>query len=216
MILNTISSSLEQLSNGQITIGFMRHAARELIPPGDIGNNVRLTSEGIQETILLRELFKTNLVKIYTSPVLRCLETANLLCTVAKDPLVQTSNKLGNPGIFVEQPEIAAPVFMQYQDDPIKLALALIHKQKLSGFCLSSFNATQALIKYWFNLITEPGISVCITHDSILGVIIGTLFPQHCLYELWPNYLDTLFFQYDEDLLSVVYRGQKKLINNFP
>ncbi|MEI6805295.1 MAG: phytanoyl-CoA dioxygenase family protein [Myxococcaceae bacterium] len=212
-MLNNLSKSLVHISDQKTVLGFMRHCAREPIPPGTIGNEVKITPQGIRDTLRVQKLLGGRVAKLYSSPVSRCLETANLLSPIARVSLVNQSSKLGAPGVFVEDPEVAAMVFLQYQDRPIELAQALINEVKFSGFYESTSISIQGLIDYFLAEINEPGISICVTHDSILGVMIGYFFPESSLQELWPDYLDTLFIQADHDDLFAIYRGVKKQIN---
>lgn len=208
-MLSNLCKSLEHISDKNVVLGFMRHCAREPIPSGTIGNEVKITPEGIRDTIRVRKLLEGMVTKLYSSPVSRCLETANLLSPIARVPLVTLSSKLGAPGVFVEDPEVAAEVFLKYENEPIELAQALINQVKFPGFYGSTGLSIQELIDYFFAEINEPGISICVTHDSILGVMIGYFFPEYPLQELWPDYLDTLFFQADQGDLFVIYRGIK-------
>jgi broad specificity phosphatase PhoE len=211
-----IQKSLNHIAQYDMVIGFMRHAAREPIPLGEIGNEIPLTKEGISKVIELKQLLATrvSIAKVYSSPVLRCMETANLLASMASDKVVTPCNKLGAPGIFVENPELATPFFLKYQNDPVALALALLDGIPFPGFSESVSKGVQELIRYFSTTIVQQGSSLCITHDSILGLLIGYFFPGQSLHELWPDYLETLFVQLQGDRLSVIYRGLKQIVHS--
>lgn len=190
----------------------MRHAERKAIPQGELGHALKITQEGIDKTLSLGVHFENRLIKIYSSPVRRCLETAKHLKSIAKYPIVKKNKMLGDPGVFVENPEIASKVFFQFE--PIEIATALLNKKSpIPGFCLSVKGAVKKLLSHLFELSVEKGVYLFITHDSILGVVNGFLFPHEKLTEVWPDFLDAVFLYQKEGLLYAVFRGERKIID---
>ncbi|HRA42712.1 MAG TPA: histidine phosphatase family protein [Gammaproteobacteria bacterium] len=189
-------------------IGLMRHAEREKIPKGKLGNELHITQQGIDDTIKLHSYLKNRLIEIYASPVLRCIETAELLKCTAKYAVVKQNRMLGDPGVFVENPEIASPFFLKYE--AIEVVARLLNKKSvMPGFCLSVEEAFKKLLNHLFSLANETGIYLFITHDSILGAVNGILFPNNALVDVWPGFLETLFLYKKSGLVYAVFRGQK-------
>lgn len=86
----------------------LRHADRPEIPEGETGNGLLLTDEGKRNTRLFSERLD-NIISIQASPVLRCVQTAEIIansCDYDKAQIVQ-STLLGNPGFLVADAEIA-------------------------------------------------------------------------------------------------------------
>ena len=190
----------------------MRHAEREVIPKGKLGHELKITQKGIDDTLNLGPHFDNRLIKIYSSPVQRCLETARHLKNLAKYPVVKENKMLGNPGVFVENPDIASKVFFQLE--PMEIAAALLKKTlTMPGFCLSVEAAIKKLLTHLFKLAFEEGIYLFITHDSILGVVNGFLFPDRNLPEVWPDFLESLFLYKKEEVLYAIFRGERKIID---
>lgn len=192
-------------------IGLMRHAEREKMPKGTLGNELRITQKGISDTIKLHAYLKNRLIEIYTSPVLRCLETAEFLKCTAKYSVVKHNRMLGDPGVFVEEPEIASVFFLQYE--PMEIAAGLLAKKiGTPGFCLSVKDAFKKLLDHLFFLAIESGIYLFITHDFILGIVNGILFPNNALSDVWPDFLETLFLYQERGSVYAIFRGQKTLL----
>ncbi len=192
-------------------IGLMRHAEREKMSKGTLGNELHITQRGIYDTIKLHSYLKNRLIEIYTSPVLRCLETAELLKPTAKYSVVKQNRMLGDPGVFVEEPEIASIFFLQYE--AMEIAAGLLAKQLgMPGFCVSVEDAFKKLLDHLFSLATESGIYLFITHDFILGVVNGILFPNNALSDVWPDFLETLFLYQERGSVYAVFRGQKTVL----
>jgi superfamily II DNA or RNA helicase len=86
----------------------LRHAARHPIPSGEVGDEVFLTEEGVRIATALGAVVGERLVGLYSSPVRRCLETADALARGADVLLKCTPDLyLGAPGVFVKDPEAA-------------------------------------------------------------------------------------------------------------
>lgn len=201
--------NLKILPNNIAVAGLLRHAERQPFLPGDFGNEVTLTEKGIVSCQSLANKLNTQLIQLYTSPVKRCLQTAELLSSTAKFSCFKTSNLLGDPGIFIIDRHQAHDYCTQH--DPVTMVRHLLSQQRNpAGFCYSTEASVFELIQYLLNAATEPGLTLFITHDSILSVVLGIIFEQIELDELWPDYLECLFLWRQQNFIHLIYRGQYK------
>src|SRR5208337_2882987 len=85
----------------------IRHAERYKIATGKIGNDVSITSKGIIESRNFGfNLSNCRINSIYSSPVLRCIETAKEIsygASITKLNIL-TRNKLRGPGPYIGDP----------------------------------------------------------------------------------------------------------------
>lgn len=192
--------------------GLVRHAERDAIPLGEFGNHVALNERGAASCHALTQRLSGDLIYLYSSPVMRCLQTAALLQSAAKFPSVIKSQLLGDPGVFITDVAIAHS-FCQKQG-PVQVAERLLSARQANpaGFCHSTLASAQALVKFMLKAAAGVGLSLFITHDSILSVVAGVFFPELTIQALWPQYLETLFFWLEHGHLHVRYRDQHRRV----
>lgn len=92
----------------------LRHGERLPSPQGSFGHEIRLTPQGKLDSERAGEkLQKIRWGEIHSSPILRCQETAHFFLKGAKQETpIYLSCYLGDPGVFVSEPAIAGPYFM--------------------------------------------------------------------------------------------------------
>ena len=210
LLPNTLINSLERLPSNVPVAGLIRHAEREPFVRGEFGHEVNLTANGRISCQQLGKRLDKQLVGLYTSPVKRCYQTAQWLGFLP----IQTSEVLGDPGIFITDPHRAH--FYCRQQEPFVIVQQLLANQKNPpGFCHSTSKAVFNLIQFLLVRLVSPGLSLFITHDSILSVVLGTFFDTFSLEWLWPTYLDGVFFWMDKGQLAAVYKGNHKILHDF-
>ena len=87
----------------------VRHAERPEILSG-VGNDVHLTEHGIASSFEFgQSLKKRKVVSIKTSPVLRCVQTAEQIAMAVSFSKheIQFCRQLGDPGIFIADADLA-------------------------------------------------------------------------------------------------------------
>ena len=86
----------------------LRHAERPNIPNDEVGNDVSLTKQGIQQTKLFAKSLKQPIISIASSPILRCVQTAEIISNhCGYNKTIKKTKLLGDPGFFIEDPELA-------------------------------------------------------------------------------------------------------------
>ncbi len=146
-------------------IYLIRHAEK-------LDNSVhsKLTEKGLKDSFLYGKKIKDNNVKIdliISSPIERCLQTAQEISNGYGGIQIEESTLLGNPGIFVNDGDKAMEIFNQYR------LLDIINMQ-LSEQPLAGFNdikiATQKLIQF----MEKRDINIMyISHDAIITPFIS-------------------------------------------
>lgn len=170
-------------------VGLMlRHADRDIIPHGSFGNEVLLNHKGIERSISFGEELKTiPVTRIYTSPVPRCVETSEYIVKGygSKIDIIET-NALGDPGLHIENAEIAGEYFLKYGfhdilDNYIKgkiipgMPAHDVFKKRINDFIET-------------NLSVE-GLTLFITHDSLVAMYEFINNGIHYTKENWVKYL---------------------------
>ena len=206
-----LAKNISLLPNNKAIAGLIRHAERSIIPKGELGNELRLTQYGKKSTQLLTNLLSNYLIKIYSSPVKRCMQTAKILLTGARYKQVGSSNLLGDPGIFITDPASTDSYFLH--NSPSAIVCKLLNQEaNPPGFCHSTDAAVKQLLYYLINNSVEIGITLFVTHDSILSVVLGWLFQEKTIASLWPDFLESLFIWHEPPYLCLLYRDWYKQI----
>lgn len=94
---------------------FIRHAHRPEFAPGDLGNEVSITQEGRAAIERFSQSLTSCPARVFTSPVKRCMETAQELCkTLQVEIPIVSSTLLGDPGFLISDPLQAFTVFNRH------------------------------------------------------------------------------------------------------
>jgi len=172
----------------------LRHAARPPIPPGETGNELALTREGVTEAKQLGGLLGRRLVSLHTSPVLRCRQTAEALREGARVPLDILSNRmLGAPGAFVVD-EVLGGQTLQRLGLESFLEHLISGKGGLPGVAEPSA-AASSLVRHMLEHVGDvQGLHVFVTHDSLVAPTVARMLQCPVPPEDWPEYLEAAFF----------------------
>ena len=93
----------------------LRHAQRDDLPAGEVGDEVPLSTAGRLQATALGSHLGLRLGTVRTSPVLRCCQTAQaILSGASRDEAAATDPLLGAPGPFVIDSAVAWPLFLEY------------------------------------------------------------------------------------------------------
>lgn len=106
------------MGNENISL-LLRHADRDDIPQGSIGNEVLLNEKGKQNAQCFSEkLSERKINRIFTSPVGRCVQTAEYITKGygRRVEIVETT-ALGAPGLHITDEKIAGDFYLQYGFD---------------------------------------------------------------------------------------------------
>lgn len=200
---STISSSvlrwLSEIPSDRPIALLLRHAARPDLPENDVGYSLPITDLGARLSAELGTLIRGRLRSLHSSPLTRCLQTAEQIKygATAKTSIEQ-SGFLGDPGIYVENPQLAWTNWQSMGNESVMAHMAsadhalpgMIHPDK----------AATTLVRYMLAKAGAlNGLHVFVTHDVLLSVTIARFWDRESVSNPWPEYLEGAFF-WENDL----------------
>lgn len=177
----------------------MRHAERPPIAVGEIGHDLSLTEAGVQATQYFASTLKQKPISICSSPILRCMQTAQLIADVqgyAHDH-IETSPLLGDPGFFIADAELAWQSWLNKGSEAVNTHL-LSGSDTWPGF--HPFDAAVAdMLEHIHASLSarSTGLTLWVTHDTILATLASRLLPKPLTLAEWPNFLGALEISFD-------------------
>lgn len=172
----------------------VRHAERPLIANGEVGNDLGLTEAGVQATRDFAGTLDQEVVSIQSSPILRCMQTAQLIADAhgyARES-IKTSRLLGDPGFFIEDADLAWQSWLSRGSEAVNAHL-------LSGSeTWPGFREFDEVVAYMLNQIRtalsarSQGLIIWVTHDTILAALTSRLLSKPLSMAEWPDFLGTL------------------------
>lgn len=171
------------------TAVLLRHADRDRIPHGEIGNDVPLNEKGIQNAIGFgRALKPQRIARILTSPVWRCEQTAAYIREGYESDIdIVSSVALGAPGLHITDAEAAGSFFLEHGFQ--HWYMRYVKNEPLPGVTPPDLlrERTDAFLQ---QETQENGITLFITHDSLIAFYAfaqsGHIYP----FREWIRYLD--------------------------
>lgn len=184
----------------------LRHAERPELPVGLPGDDVPLTPRGRREAQALGEALGARLSGLSTSPVRRCVETAEairdgagLVAVARPDPM------LGAPGAFVEDADLAWSTWLAWGHQAVIEALVGTRPTP-PGFA----DPAPAARRLACHVVAElagapPGIRVFVTHDVVLGPLAAHLLGRARNRGTWPRFLQGAWLWSEGDRIALAY-----------
>lgn len=172
----------------------IRHADRELIPQGEIGNEIPINNLGIKRSIEFGEKLRNiEKIKIFSSPVSRCLQTAQCISSgYGSQAEIIPTNALGDPGLHVIDEKIAGEFYLKFGFD--EMYKRFISDQPIPG--VPSAKETQSRISAFIeSKIDGKSITLFITHDSLIAFYHYALSGKIYSKENWVNYLEGIIIE---------------------
>jgi broad specificity phosphatase PhoE len=172
----------------------VRHAERPLIADGEVGNDLCLTEAGVQATRYFASTLDQTIVSIQSSPILRCMQTAQLIADThgyAREN-IKTSRLLGDPGFFIADADLAWQSWLSLGSEAVNAHL-LSGSETWPGFrdldvaVADMLNHMRAALS-----ACSQGLAVWVTHDTILATLTSRLLSTPLSMAEWPDYLGTL------------------------
>jgi len=188
-------NGLHEIAEDSSTVLFIRHGDRNNIPDGEFGNEIELNEVGILRSHEYgKALASKKINKIYTSPVTRCVQTAELIARgTGKEARVEQSSLLGQPGAFIYDEIAAGNSFMQ-------MGANLLFERLLAGIRVEGnypiVDGATTLSEFFQKETGQPGISIYVSHDLIIALYAYATFQKkYTIGSEWINYLDGLIIQ---------------------
>ena len=171
---------------------------------------VPLTETGRSLAAELGEIIKGRLKTLHTSPVLRCVETAEAIRTGADashSMSIEHSRLLGKPGVYVL--DSGQGHWEKYDHHHMMQYLMAHPGEPMSGMARPDFAARFLVLRMLAIAGNCPGLHVFVTHDSLVSATVARLFGQPLDQSEWPHYLEGAFFWMDGQTVSGAYRDMQ-------
>lgn len=186
----------------------IRHGERPTIPAGETGADLPLTPHGRAQAEALGRALGPDLRGLHTSPVRRCRETAEAIRSGAGTSLsIALDRALGDPGIFVRDPERAWDNWRTLGHERVLEHLAW-HPSPLPGLA-DPVLAAHALASHLLAILeaSPPGLHLFVTHDAILLPTVARLSPAVSDRTWSPQYLESTALWREDAIVQIAYRS---------
>lgn len=188
----------------------LRHAARTPLPPDDVGYALPITEAGAELARELGRLLGRRLRSLRSSPLVRCIQTAEVLRGGAGEDMPIVSDRLlGDPGVYVIDERLAWTQWQTLGHEGVMRHL-VSSSDALPGMARPD-EAARILVGHMLTSAEgTPGVHVFVTHDSLVTATAARLLGRALGPEEWPLYLEGAFFWRSEDGLHVAYRDEHR------
>ena len=175
---------------------FARHSIRELAAHGSVNYQLPLTQEGIDLAKAWGARFQRKVTNFFSSPVQRCVDTAELMAEgMAFKGEVTKHKYLVEPGCYVIEMQKVGHRFLEL--GPVGFA----NEHFALGFpgVLSPEEGAKKLLSHFIeNLCPEGGMSIHISHDTILAAFVYCLLQKGLLSDAdWPEMMEGIFLWFE-------------------
>lgn len=192
-----VSRIISQLDLSNATIIALRHAEKTALLNNQPDYDRAITNAGQQATKAFAAWLLNNnftIASIKTSPVKRCLQTAQCLQQILQPSAAITRcSLLGAPGAYVADDQLAARHFQNYT------VREIIHRlwqgEALNGLHSLRFGTQRLLTAIYKNLVNNNGHHVYISHDAIWVPFITFVMQQLLPATYWLDYLQGFAIQ---------------------
>lgn len=186
----------------------LRHSVRDELPAGDLGYGHPLTALGACLADELGALLRGRLHTLHSSPLQRCLHTAEQLRAAAASTLeIVEDRMLGDPGAYVLDKQIAGDNWLRLGSEGI-MARLVEPDGSLPGTHLPDDGARR-LVRHMLDTAgAQPGLHVFVSHDILVAVTAARFVGAPTEPERWPRYLEGAFFWRDDGGLNAAYRDR--------
>ncbi len=194
----------------------VRHAARPDILANTVGNDVMLTDEGIKQSKLFASLINDKVLSIRTSPIGRCVQTAELIAQATRFKLddIEQCRLLGDPGFIIKDADLAWQHWLNKGHEAVNLHLLSGNKlwdgfYDLNDSVASIFSDIKMLLSN-----SVDGLHLWVTHDTILATLAARIGDKRLTLKDWPNFLGYLEIKLNNEQIHVSYSQKPNLVGD--
>ena len=169
----------------------IRHADREPIPEGQFGNEILINEAGKKNALEFGAKLKGHHInKILSSPIQRCVQTAeHISLGYGRELEITITKSLGDPGLHVSDEELAGEFYLKYGFDEY-------HRRFVAGEEMPGVITPKAYHSAMDRFIkenaSESGLTIFVTHDSLIAFYDFCLTGRIYTKENWVKYLSGL------------------------
>lgn len=203
---------LEEAPTERAVAVLVRHSVRGPLPPGPDGVHVPLTADGVRVAGELGQLLGHRIRTLRSSPVLRCVQTAEAVRDGAGLAIgIEQDRLLGRPGAFVCDSRLSRPVWEGLGHEAV-MARLVSSGPLLTGMAAPS-HAARFLVQHMLAVAGDaPGLHLFVTHDSLVTATAAQLLGEPLGTDAWPWYLEAAVFWRDGDAVRVAYRERRAAV----
>jgi broad specificity phosphatase PhoE len=192
----------------------VRHAARADISPNTVGDEVMLTDAGVEQSKQFASLINDPILSIRTSPIGRCIQTAELIAQTTHFKLddIEKCRLLGDPGFIIKDADLAWQHWLKKGNETVNQHL-LSGTELWDGFydlhdsVKSIFDDIKTLLSNSAN-----GVHLWVTHDTILATLAARIGESRLTLQDWPDFLGYLEIKLDNNQVYVSYSQKPNLV----
>lgn len=169
----------------------IRHGDRDQIPAGSFGNEVLLNERGKENSIKFgKDLIGLKVNKIYTSPIGRCVQTAeNIAFGYGTNIEIIETKVLGAPGLYIYDDKLAGDFFLANGFG--EAYNRFINDLKIPGM-LSKNLLKSKMTDYLRETTNEKGLTIYVTHDMFIAFYHYSMNKAVYTKENWIKFLSGL------------------------
>lgn len=207
---------LDIVPEGSPVALLLRHSVRDELPAGDAGYTLPITEVGRRLAFQLGERLRGRFRSLHTSPLIRCVQTAEALRQGAGTaPSIVPDRLLGDPGVFVIDGRRAWLNWSTLGHEGVMEHL-VSSSDALPGMARPD-EAARFLVHHMLAVAGDvPGIHVFVTHDSLVTATAARLLERPLRRADWPWYLEGAFFWRTADGLHTAYRDSVAVRHHEP
>lgn len=186
----------------------LRHAARDALPPDDTGNALPITELGVRMAEELGETIGNRLLTLHSSPIKRCIQTAEHLRLGAGVTVdIVPDRLLGDPGAYVLDGKRA---WVNWQE----LGHEGVVRHLISGdYALPGMadpgSAARLLAEHMLATAGDQvGLHIFVTHDTLVTATAWRFLGKPYDREQWPKFLEAAFFWPESGGVTCAFGGQ--------
>ena len=192
----------------------LRHSVRDRLPDGAVGYALPITETGAALGRELGALIESRLRTLHTSPVPRCVQTAEVIRAGAavraggtEDVPIVQDRLLGDPGVYVVDGGLAGSIWEERGNEAVMAHLAS-QDRPLPGMA-DPGSAARFLVQHMLTVAGDrPGLHVFVTHDSLVSTTAARLLGEPLGKGGWPWYLEGAFFWRQGGHVVAAYRDR--------
>jgi hypothetical protein len=171
----------------------IRHGDRDAIPDGSFGNEVLLNEKGKQNAKSFGEsLSERKLNKIFTSPVGRCIQTAEFITKGYGSPVeIIETTALGAPGLHIADEKIAGEYYLQHGG--LKMYGHFMQGVKIPGVPKIE-GIRNSLTNFLSENTNDNGLTLFVSHDMLIAFYHFSINKKVYTKDNWINYMTGLTF----------------------
>lgn len=186
----------------------LRHSVRDELARDDVGYELPLNALGVRLARSLGAAMQGRVRTLHTSPVSRCVQTAQLLGAAAGAPLAPVEDRmLGDPGAYVIDRHLAGRNWLTMGSRGIMEHLAS-RDDPLPGTEQPDAGARKLVRHMLAVALDVPGLHLFVTHDILLSATAARFLGAPRGPQPWPRYLEGAFFWRDGSGLNAAYRDE--------